>query len=42
MALYEKDEQIHRLALKMDRVPPSAQLVGRYIELELTKSKRRL
>jgi len=27
------------LALKVDWLPASAQLVGRYIELELTKSK---
>jgi hypothetical protein len=27
------------VALKVDRLPASAQLVGRYIELELTKSK---
>jgi len=39
MAFYQKDEQVHRLALKVDWMPASAQLVGRYIELELTKSK---
>jgi len=27
------------LAFKVDRLPASAELVGRYIELELTKSK---
>jgi hypothetical protein len=39
MAFYQEDEQVHRLALKVDWLPASAQLVGRYIELELTKSK---
>jgi len=38
-AFYEEDEQVHRMALKVDRLPASAQLVSRYIELELTKSK---
>ena len=38
-AFYEEDEQVHRMALKVDRLPAPAQLVSRYIELELTKSK---
>jgi hypothetical protein len=36
-ALYQKDEQVHRVAFKVDRLPASAQLVGRHIELELAK-----
>jgi hypothetical protein len=39
MTFYQKYEQIHGLALEVDWLPASAQLVGRYIELELTKSK---
>jgi hypothetical protein len=39
MTFYQKYEQVHGLALEVDWLPASAQLVGRYIELELTKSK---